>query len=266
MPRLRLLRSIKDAVVYALMKPFILLLDKKTTSLLAKRMIGRLDRDDRAFIADLLAPEMSLRMGIPMPLASPLSNDVYHLTVEHVLNEFCQHQISIPFTSTLDLGCGLKPRNPFQAEFVYGVDIRGEAGSHVLAADLFNNPISFSSEHFNFVTTYDFIEHIPRTTCEDGVTRFPFILLMDEIWRVLKPGGLFMSYTPAFPSQQVFQDPTHVNPISENTFPLYFCVKQGQPPLARMYGFKSSFRLLTQQWSNFYLITLMAKIEDEETI
>ena len=260
MPNLRKLRSLRDALMQSTIKILLRLIGSKSVSLLAKQVLEKLNSNDKARIAYLLAPEMSLRMGIPIPLASPMAHDVHHLMVEDVIADICQPRLALPSSSTLDLGCGEQPRNPFLAEFVHGVDIRGNPDNHVTSADLFNQPIPYNNEFFDFVTAYDFIEHVPRTSCENGKTRFPFILLMDEIWRVLKPGGLFLSHTPAFPSQQVFQDPTHVNIISENTFPIYFCIRQeNQPPLARMYGFKSSFHLLTQKWSNCNLITLMAK-------
>jgi hypothetical protein len=45
---------------------------------------------------------------------------------------------------------------------------------------------------------------------------------MNEIFRTLKPGGIFFSKTPAYPISAVFSDPTHVNNITADTFPLYF--------------------------------------------
>jgi SAM-dependent methyltransferase len=259
MPKLNSLRSFAVGVKHSLLRAVIHQLDPKSQALLVKQIIRQLDHDDAAFLANRLAPDISLRMGIPIPLASPLTNNVYDVKVEDVLDQCCKDFLGLPESRTLDLGCGLAPRNPFRAETVHGVDIRGQDGSDIYAADLFNDPIPFGNEYFDYVTAYDFIEHVPRTVCEQGMTRFPFVLLMNEIWRVLKPGGLFMSYTPAFPSQQVFQDPTHVNPVSEHTFPLYFCQCTDKQPLAQMYGFRSYFKLISQQRSNFYLITVMAK-------
>jgi SAM-dependent methyltransferase len=99
---------------------------------------------------------------------------------------------------------------------------------------------------FGSVSAFDFIEHMPRvlngpmpnTTC------FPFVRLMDEVWRVLAPGGLFYALTPCYPSREAFQDPTHVNIITEGTHS-YFC---GEQPLARMYGFNGRFGARRAQW------------------
>jgi SAM-dependent methyltransferase len=162
-------------------------------------------------------------------------------------------------TRALDLGCGSSPKNPFQASSLQGVDIRPQPGTDIVRSDLFNHPIPFEDENFDFVTAFDFIEHVPRTVCERGCTRFPFVQLMNEVSRVLKPGGLFLSSTPAYPSQQTFQDPTHVNPITENTFPFYFCSREGDLPWARMYGFGGSFDLVSQAWSGYSLLTIMKK-------
>lgn len=231
------------------------------TRYLAKRIIVQLDADDRAFLATALLPELNLSMGIAVPLASPLTTDVYVLTVRKFLHQHCNELLAFPSARALDLGCGLTPKNPFQASSIEGVDIRGSAESRVVVADLFNGSIPFEDDAFDFVTAFDFIEHVPRVVCEGGSTRFPFVQLMDEVARVLKPDGIFFSSTPAFPSQQVFQDPTHVNTITENTFPLYFCQRDAEVPLARMYGFRSSFVLVSQQWSGCSLLTLMKKVD-----
>lgn len=53
--------------------------------------------------------------------------------------------------------------------------------------------------------------------------RLAFVELMKEIYRVLKPGGLFFRQTPAFPAKEALQDPTHVNIITEDTMAFFFC-------------------------------------------
>ena len=44
-----------------------------------------------------------------------------------------------------------------------------------------------------------------------------FMRFIDEIWRVLKPGGQFMAAFPYAGSPGFFQDPTHCNNINEAT-------------------------------------------------
>ena len=57
----------------------------------------------------------------------------------------------------------------------------------------------------------------------DGGSRLPFLGLMNEIYRVLEPGGLFFSSTPCYPWPMAYSDPTHVNIMSEETLHNYLC-------------------------------------------
>ena len=160
----------------------------------------------------------------------------------------------------LDLGCGPKPRNKFHAEEIFGIDIRDDLSANILAADLVTDPIPFPDNHFDFVTAFDFIEHVPRIIyCPQK--RAPFVELMNEIYRVLKPGGLFFSSTPAYPHPAAFQDPTHVNIITEKTFAKYF---DDTTRWAVMYGFKGHFKLHTQKWREQHLETAMIKVISPE--
>ena len=79
---------------------------------------------------------------------------------------------------------------------------------------------------------------------------------MNEVWRVLKPDGKFYSSTPAFPHAAAFWDPTHVNFITEETFPLYF---DNTNIWARGYGFKGSFEIESQTWQGPHLISTLIK-------
>jgi SAM-dependent methyltransferase len=148
---------------------------------------------------------------------------------------------------SLDIGCGAEPRNPFGAPKLVGVDIRENLGAGVVRADITIEKLPFEANTFDFCTAFDLIEHIPRVVVAGEGSRNPFIELMNEIHRVLKPEGIFLHRTPAFPSRQVFQDPTHVNFITEDTIPYYFC----EPDLfaGKMgYGFEGRFELISQSW------------------
>lgn len=151
-------------------------------------------------------------------------------------------------TISLDLGCGDVPRNPFGANDVYGIDLRS-------GVDLAVQPIPYADNSVDFISAYDFIEHIPRIIYLDGKPRFAFVELMNEIHRVLKPFGQFLSFTPAYPHAPAFRDPTHVNIITEETFPMYFA----GGCLAKMYGFKGLFHVERQEWSPPHLITVLIK-------
>ena len=162
-------------------------------------------------------------------------------------------------TLSLDLGCGSNPRNPFQATKSFGVDIRGDLEKNISQADLSIEPIPFGDNTFDFCTAFDFIEHIPRSIYPQGKPRLAFVELMNEIHRVLKPGGMLLHFTPAFPSKEAFQDPTHVNIITKDTMPDYFCEPKSW---AKIYGFNGSFELIEQRWvSSKWLIGIMRALK-----
>jgi SAM-dependent methyltransferase len=150
----------------------------------------------------------------------------------------------------LDLGCGGHPRNPYQRGQLCGVDIRvldAAPGFEYRTANLALEPIPFGDNEFGSVSAFDFIEHVPRILPgrNNAGTCFPFILLMNEVWRVLAPGGRFYALTPAYPHAEAFTDPTHVNIITASTHE-YFC---GAAPLGAMYGFTGSFRVINVRWT-----------------
>jgi SAM-dependent methyltransferase len=142
-------------------------------------------------------------------------------------------------TSSLDLGCGPVPQNPFVASNVFGIDIAVPAGaSNIQQADLNIDKIPFAESSLDYISAFDFLEHVLRLSYVDNKPRFCFVELMNEIYRVLVPGGVFLSLTPIFPYSEAFQDPTHVNIMTDKTLPYYFCL----PTLwAKMYGFDGRF-------------------------
>jgi SAM-dependent methyltransferase len=101
--------------------------------------------------------------------------------------------------------------------------------------DLALESIPFDDNTFDVLTAIDVLEHIPRIAYSPH-QRYPFIELMNEIWRVLKFGGLFFSVTPNYPHAEAFSDPTHVNFVTKETFTGYFV----EP---NRYGFKGSFEI-----------------------
>lgn len=162
-------------------------------------------------------------------------------------------------TQHLDLGCGDVPRNPYKRDVCFACDVRDPAEMSLNGefeyrqANLVLNGIPFPDNFFDSVSAYDFIEHMPRQIINhNGNVIFPFINLMNEIYRVLKPRGLFLAVTPAFPRSEAFQDPTHVNIITEKTHE-YF---SGAKPYAAIYGYNGRFEVKTVEWSarkNFFI-------------
>lgn len=112
----------------------------------------------------------------------------------------------------LDIGCGANK----QAGFV-GMDIRKLDG-----VDIVHNinvyPWPLPDECVKLALASHLVEHIPPHN-------FGFVRFMDEVWRVMKPGGEFAIATPHGRSDGYIQDPTHCNPCNEATWD-YFCPEQ----------------------------------------
>jgi SAM-dependent methyltransferase len=178
--------------------------------------------------------------------------------LDSIYRQYALDNTKEPLSRSLDLGCGSKPRNPFEASQLFGVDIRSLPDLDIHAADLCIEPIPFENDFFDCITAYDFIEHIPRVIYNPEC-RFPFVALMNEVLRVLKPGGIFFSQTPLYPFCVSMSDPTHVNYITTETFPNYFC---GKTCLGGMYGFHGHFDLLYQGRFDSHLISILRKPSD----
>lgn len=162
---------------------------------------------------------------------------------------------NVPSVS-LDVGSGPEPRNPFNLDQVLGIDLFPGTSSNVIKGNLAVEAIPMPPCSVGVVTAFDFLEHVPRVVQSETSTRFPFVDLMSEIWRVLDDGGLFYSYTPVYPSRHAFGDPTHVNIMSKDTLSKYFC----GPTLARRYGFIGKFQMLRQGKKGVHQYSMIKKI------
>lgn len=154
----------------------------------------------------------------------------------------------------VDLGCFTRPRG---ADI--GVDVKLPPtfpdSSEFIQCNLGFQKIPLESNFCELITAFDVLEHIPKmlwfesstvqnsvvdifnseaTETTGGMTVIkPAIFLMNEICRVLKPGGQFISHTPAIGRElngssinsliPIHQDPTHVNVWTYLSFTSYFC-------------------------------------------
>lgn len=93
----------------------------------------------------------------------------------------------------IDLGCGTNKIAGWD-----GIDIRAFPGvDHVVNLEVARLP--YESESVAQANASHVLEHI-----------FNLIGLMNEVWRVLMPGGLFHIEVPLFPDAGSIKDPTHV--------------------------------------------------------
>jgi len=144
-------------------------------------------------------------------------------------------------TKHLDVGCGSKPRNPFNCEKLYGVDIIDQVvdSFDYRKCNIVLDKLPFEDSTFDSLSAYDFLEHIPRFAVIGNETQFPFINFMNEAYRVLKNDGVFYAITPVYPRIEAFSDPTHINIISKKTH-RYFTAPTHY---GEMYGFTGKFEI-----------------------
>jgi SAM-dependent methyltransferase len=143
----------------------------------------------------------------------------------------------------LDLGAGHNPRNPLRMESLAAVDII-QADYPGFRQVSVGSELPFATNSFACTSAFDFLEHIPRVSSNDGPTA-TFVKYMQEIHRVLEPDGLFIALTPAFPRLSAFSDPTHVNFITRDTH-TYFSGDHFATELG--YGFSGSFSIVHVGW------------------
>ena len=145
-------------------------------------------------------------------------------------------------TKHLDIGCGSKPRNPFNYDELYGIDIIAQSTDNFnyTQSNVVLDPLPFNDSTFDSISAYDFLEHIPRFAVINNQAQFPFINFMNEVYRVLKSDGIFYAITPCYPRAEAFVDPTHINFISRKTH-TYFTIPN---PGALVYGFNGKFDII----------------------
>lgn len=151
----------------------------------------------------------------------------------------------------VDLGCG------FRKQGTIGIDVRREGTHADIICRLGFEPIPLDDDTADEIVCRDFLEHIPKAVYSEtqGKLIYPIIDLMNEIWRILKPGGAFISKTPCYPTDEVHQDPTHLSVWTLRSM-AYFC---GEYPIAALYGVKTRFELLENCRDGFYLHARLRK-------
>lgn len=104
----------------------------------------------------------------------------------------------------LDIGCGASKHPNY-----VGIDILPLDGVDIVH-DLEKTPWPLPDECVHRAVASHVLEHINPAK---GI----FIDVMNEIWRVMKPGGQFAFVVPYAGNALYWQDPTHCNGINETT-------------------------------------------------
>lgn len=152
----------------------------------------------------------------------------------------------------LDLGCGFRKAGNI------GIDIQAKNNDADLICLLGFEQLPFEDATVDEVVCRDFLEHLPKAVYLETKGRFhyPVIQLIDEVWRVLKPGGIFRSWTPMYPHPEVFQDPTHLSVWTIKSMD-YFC---GVYSVAnKTYEIQACFEKIEVREEGFYLFAELKK-------
>ena len=136
--------------------------------------------------------------------------DYTYLLCEHIL----QHYHILPGAKLMEVGCGRGDQlNHFEdlGLEVFGVDLSADDhsarnGITVVSCDLERDSIPYDSNFFDVVYSKSFIEHLYNPEN-----------YFKEVYRILKPGGLFISFVPDWESnyKTYFDDYTHRTPYTQ---------------------------------------------------
>lgn len=124
----------------------------------------------------------------------------------------------------LNLGCGKRKIPGFE-----NVDNQERVNPDLLL-DV-TKGLPYEDGSVDEVMAIDFIEHLERGQV---------LALMDEVYRVLKPGGRFLFIVPSDEGRGAWQDPTHKSAWNINTWKLYFT----DPRYRDLYGTVANFKIL----------------------
>jgi SAM-dependent methyltransferase len=86
------------------------------------------------------------------------------------------------------------------------------------------------------IIAHDIIEHLPNK-----------ILTMNEMYRVLKPGGRVEICVPTTDGPGAFQDPTHVSFWNRRSFLYYEAGNIYRERFAKAYGITAAFKIISER-------------------
>ncbi len=137
----------------------------------------------------------------------------------------------------LNLGCGNDTKKGW-----INLDIIEAEGVDVVH-DLNMLPLPFENNKFKLILCQDILEHVN------------YIPLMDEIHRLLKPGGILKIRCPHFTSKLCHEDPTHIHQFSFRTFD-YFT----NSPIFRHGRTVKLYSKIKQRWITFDKVNLFVRM------
>jgi hypothetical protein len=120
----------------------------------------------------------------------------------------------------LELGCGNNRRD--MARWInYGIDLYPSSCTDYVQDLSLNTTLPLETSSVDLVQAIDFFEHIPKVLYlyngKENKATYPFIELMNEVFRVLKNGASLQMEVP-FSDEAFSRDPTHVHKFSEGWY------------------------------------------------
>jgi len=160
----------------------------------------------------------------------------------------------------LDLGCGSNKPTGY-----IGIDIRIDEGVDIICDC--EKILPFKNSSIDEIRASHSIEHIHQGKA---------IPLMNEIWRILKPNGIFCFEIPdAERGQGAFQDLTHKSLWVKNSFKYFEISNRHNGWLKRAYGIKTEFKIeklesvkySMKYWGeNYALIGYLRAVKNHSTL
>lgn len=110
-------------------------------------------------------------------------------------------------------------------------------------------PLDLPDDSVGVIRAVDFLEHVPAK-----------VPLINELYRVLAPGGMLLTLTPSSDGRGAYQDPTHVAFYNENSF-WYYTDDQYRTFVPEIKARFQSSRLVTyypSEWHQLHQISYVA--------
>lgn len=97
-------------------------------------------------------------------------------------------------------------------------------------------PWPFADSSVDKIIAHDIIEHLPDR-----------VHTMNELWRVLKPGGRAEIIVPTTEGRGAWQDPTHCSYWNRNSFFYFTAGDPHRERFGRYYGVHARFRVASER-------------------
>ncbi len=162
-----------------------------------------------------------------------------------IVAEWCRRE-GLP---TYELGGGMKPAEGYRnLDLKYGLNVR--------------SGIPLADNSVGAIRAFDFLEHIPHcrdSTCNHEIGAGCVVFVMNEIYRVLVPGGWLLTGTPSTDGRGAFQDPTHCSFWNSNSTWYYTRSEQAKfiPGNNARFQTKRLFNGFPNDWAKTHEIVYM---------